>query len=675
MVNPTLRLLARYVSLPRGVTKFECEHLLRMTRLSRRFFWCNVPGLGVVALLAGTSVLAAVALAAMVAVGPSLARVALRHDLRAQAWVHGVAAMLLAGVMVYVGRGPLQIEMHFCFFVLITLLVIFANPTVIVVAAVTAALHHLVLWLWLPYAVFNHDAAVWTVVVHAAFVVAASSVACFVSRKFFDNVIGLERVVARRTQALYERNHDMAMILDNVSQGLVTVSLDGNLGGEQSRAMTRWFGTRSAVEPFWSYVAGHDPDLATWIELCFKSLHDGLLPTEAALAQLPTRIDRDGWSLRVEYRPIGAPIAALLVVISDITAELESVRADREQRDLIAMVERAYRDQASFLESVKELDELVEACISLRGDERGALDELRRHLHTLKGNAALARVLSLAERCHELESQIDEQQAFPPAVALEALGMHWASLRDRLDHLLGLSRGKTLMVDWAEYQAVLAQIVPPEPPWALPIRRWGQVPTKSYLSRFAEQAQQLAARLGKGELDVEVLDHGVYLEAGELSAVWAALVHAIRNSVDHGLESPEQRAAAGKPDRGRLQLCTEMVGAELWVSVVDDGKGIDWEAVAARARERGLPADTQHDLEAAIFAPGVSTAACLSTISGRGVGMTALQAAVAEAQGTIEILSTPGRGTTVRCRVPLPAAQRVLRRSTRVPVLHAAPLA
>lgn len=668
MVNLASRRMLRYLLLPPEVTSFEREHLRRMMAIARRLFWAGVPALAAVAWLAGTSVLAALVLASLVAIGPTLASWALRSRPRLEAYVAACAAMVFSGVLVFVGRGELQIEMHFAFFVSLTLLVVLANPTVIVVAATTATLHHLILWLWLPYAVFNHDASIWTVVVHASFVALASISACFVSRKFFDNVIGLERVVQRRTRALHDRNHDMAIILDNVSQGLLTVSTEGYLGGEQSRSMTRWFGTPSAAEPFWSYVAGHDPDLEAWIQLCFLQLHDGVLPPSTAIAQLPTRVDRDGRSFRIEYRPFGAPIAGLLVVFSDITAALENERGERSQRDLIAMVERAYRDQAGFTESLQELDTLVDTCLSLNGDQPGALEVLRRSLHTLKGNAALLRVLSVAEHCHDLETLIEETQCFPPDAPLQELGMLWSSLHERLDHLLGMSRGKTLIVDWSEYQAVLTQIVPPEPSWALPIRRWGQTPTKSYLGRFAEQAQQLAQRLGKEELEIEVQDHEVYLDSGQFSAVWAALVHAIRNAVDHGIEPAAQREAAGKPAHGALRLSTELIGAALVISIADDGRGIDWDKVKARAHERGLPTATQADLEQALFAPGLSTSSRVSAVSGRGIGMSALREAVLEAGGSLELRSTCGRGTTLTCRLPMPVLARTAHgRQTLIP--------
>src|SRR5205823_7385778 len=111
----------------------------------------------------------------------------------------------------------------------IAMLAVFGNPSVIIAAAVTVALHHLVLWFALPQSVFNYDAPVWVVAVHAAFVVLESVAACFIARSFFDNVIGLERIVRARTAELDRRNRDMRLVLDNVGQGFATVDAAGVL--------------------------------------------------------------------------------------------------------------------------------------------------------------------------------------------------------------------------------------------------------------------------------------------------------------------------------------------------------------------------------------------------------------------------------------------------------------
>jgi chemotaxis protein histidine kinase CheA len=127
----------------------------------------------------------------------------------------------------------------------------------------------------------------------------------------------------------------------------------------------------------------------------------------------------------------------------------------------------------------------------------------------------------------------------------------------------------------------------------------------------------------------------------------------VRNAVDHGIEPAERRRQLGKPAHGKLVITTELRGNELAVEITDDGAGIDWHAVAARATALGLPTASQRDLCEAVFTNGLSTTSDVSQTSGRGLGMNALRATCAELGGRVELDSERGRGTTVRCILPL----------------------
>lgn len=649
--------LLDYLVLPREITTFEAKYLRRMNRIALGLMWVHPPVFAVVAWLAGTSIPLAIVLSLVAVAGPTLAFTAFaRTRPRVVSTTYALAGTLLGGILVYVGQGPMQIEMHFYFFVMLALLICFANPQVILVAAGMTAAHHLVLWIVVPHDVFNYDAAGSTVAVHAAFLVIEAAAACMVARSFFDSVIRMERTVIKRTVDLDAKNRDLTLILDNVAQGLVTVRLDGRLGTERSRVLGRWFGEAAADTRLWSYLAAHDPNLEAWMELGFTTLCDDILPIDLALAQLPSRLTRAGQHFRVEYQPIGTPATALLVVVSDITDELARQRAEGAQRELIAVIEHAYRDRSGFLAFVREADELVAATAHPKDEP---LADLQRRLHTLKGNAALFGVFSVSEVCHELEDRIAIDFTGLDAAARGKLTEVWRVFYDRIERLLGISKRRTILVDWAEYQAVLAKLEEPEPPWASPLRRWGQDTARAHLERFGDQARLLAVRLGKAELDVEVCDHDVRLEGDRYASVWSALAHSVRNAVDHGIEPADVRVAAGKPERGRLVFRAELVGDELCIEVSDDGAGIDWVRVAERARERGLPASTRRELEEAVFASGLSTAAEVSETSGRGVGMDALRAACTALGGRVELRSEPGRGTTVRCCVPADRSRAV----------------
>jgi two-component system chemotaxis sensor kinase CheA len=169
------------------------------------------------------------------------------------------------------------------------------------------------------------------------------------------------------------------------------------------------------------------------------------------------------------------------------------------------------------------------------------------------------------------------------------------------------------------------------------------------LSRSLHKEVELSCEGGETELDKTVIDQ-----------LNDPLMHLIRNSMDHGIESPEARRAAGKPATATIRLSARHAGAQVLISVSDDGKGIDREAVRARAIEKGLVAADARLSESEIFslilAPGFSTAREVSDVSGRGVGMDVVRRNVEALRGSIEIASQPGAGSTVTLRLPLTLA-------------------
>ena len=292
-----------YLTLPPQLTDFERRYLARMNKIAIGFFVLHVPVFALIAGMNGTGAFKAALMTAFVVLGPVLAWRGFenpRHVTR----VFAVASMCLAGVLVHFGQGPMQIEMHFYFFVLIGLLVVFADPLVILIAAVTVALHHFVLWAVLPRSVFNYDASLWSVVVHALFVVVASVAACFIARSFFDSVIGLEQIVDRRTEELRRRTADVRLILDSVGQGFLTFGRDGRLSKEFSAILETWIGPNPGGSYVWEYLGARAPELGARLEMGWLLLLEDVLPLELAIDQLPKRAVISGRTLDLDYRPI-----------------------------------------------------------------------------------------------------------------------------------------------------------------------------------------------------------------------------------------------------------------------------------------------------------------------------------------------------------------------------------
>ncbi|HWB73493.1 MAG TPA: Hpt domain-containing protein, partial [Nannocystaceae bacterium] len=388
--------------LPPTITEFESRYLARMNRIGMAFFALHIPVLATIAWLNDTGAMLAALLATLVMAGPALARRAFTNP-RAMSLAYGFTAMLMGGLLVHFGQGPMQIEMHFYFFALLAMLVLFGNPLAIVVAAATVALHHLALWLVLPSSVFNYDAEVWVVAVHAAFVVVESIAACFIARSFFDNVIGLEKIVQLRTAELAGRNHEMRQVLDSVQQGLLTLDRNGVIAAERSAAADEMLGAPRAGERFADALGRLDADAGAWFDVGWAEVRDGVMPLELTLAQLPTSLVLGARHLELDYVPIGAvegELDRVLVVVSDVTATVEHARLEGLQRELGQLFHRYASDRRGVVEFLEEGGELVERVTATPAPELAAL---LRALHTIKGNAGIFGVGSVADTCHVLE--------------------------------------------------------------------------------------------------------------------------------------------------------------------------------------------------------------------------------------------------------------------------------
>ena len=177
------------------------------------------------------------------------------------------------------------------------------------------------------------------------------------------------------------------------------------------------------------------------------------------------------------------------------------------------------------------------------------------------------------------------------------------------------------------------------------------LPVKTVFQRFPRLVRDLARSLGK-EVRLVVEGEGIELDKTILEQIGDPLVHVIRNAVDHGLETPEERRAKGKEASGQLTLRALHEAGGVAIEVTDDGRGLDAAALKRKAVEKGLltpEAAAGMSDEAAfqlIFLPGLSTAAKVTDVSGRGVGMDVVRSNVRNLQGTIEIRSKLGRGTT-----------------------------
>ncbi len=184
------------------------------------------------------------------------------------------------------------------------------------------------------------------------------------------------------------------------------------------------------------------------------------------------------------------------------------------------------------------------------------------------------------------------------------------------------------------------------------------MPMDFVFSRFPRMVRDLAAKLGK-KVDFITNGAATELDKGLIERIVDPLTHLVRNSIDHGIEMPEARVAAGKTEAGRLFLSAGHQGGNIVIEVSDDGGGLNRERILAKAAQNGLAvSDTMTDGEVwqLIFAPGFSTAEMVTDVSGRGVGMDVVKRNITAMGGTVDIRSAKGFGTTISISLPLTLA-------------------
>ncbi|MEN6473506.1 MAG: chemotaxis protein CheA [Syntrophaceae bacterium] len=185
------------------------------------------------------------------------------------------------------------------------------------------------------------------------------------------------------------------------------------------------------------------------------------------------------------------------------------------------------------------------------------------------------------------------------------------------------------------------------------------LPIGTTFAKFKRLVRDLSAELGK-EITLATEGEETELDKTVIERLSDPLVHLIRNSIDHGIEAPEVREASGKPGKGTIKLKAAHAGAQVVITISDDGAGLDTEAIRHKAVNKGLIAPdaqlSEHQIHELIMTPGFSTAESITSVSGRGVGMDVVKSNIEALRGSVEVTSVVGSGTTITLKLPLTLA-------------------
>lgn len=469
-----------------------------------------------------------------------------------------------------------------------------------------------------------------------------------------DHRANLERTVEARTAELAKRNEAMRVVLDNVEEGLATINVDGTLEAERSAMFDAWFAPIvDSGAAFHDVLAANDGSLRDMLELGWEGLTDGFLPREMAAEQIPSKLARNGRHFEMTYKPMGteADFHGALLMVRDVTEELERKKKEAEQREMIAVFEAVMRDRTGFIEFFNDTEKLVTDVVADFIHDEAVL---KRVIHTIKGNTGIYGVASVSECCHHVEQSCIDEQRRPSAEELTELECRWTAFAERVRLFANQHDEGILEIEYDELERIIEEVRSRKPHTTIveSLEALKHEPTEVRFARIGEQVKLLAKKLGKEGVQLEIEGNRVRLPSDRWHDFWSSFIHVVRNAIDHGIEAPEERVAAGKPAAGTIRLSSSLVTGNFIIELSDDGRGIDWERVEQKAAAVGLAHKTRKDLIDALFSDGLSTRDEASELSGRGVGMGAVRHACTAMGGVVSVHSIDGKGTTWTFQVP-----------------------
>jgi len=497
----------------------------------------------------------------------------------------------------------------------------------------------------------------------------------------------LEKLVEARTAELNLVNQTLKAILNSLGQGFFTFNADGDCGEVFTKACQDILEGMPTGRKAWEVLgvpAGEIDQFKKWSESAFKEF----LPFDDMKGLGPNLYPHSQKRhVVLEYYPIhreGDAISDIVVVATDKTAEFEAQKALEAERQYAGMIVKYTKNKDQFLQflaSVRQtLKGLKDFCAKPMGSDE--MNESFRLLHTLEGEAGTfslgeLRLLSRASQ-HHLEPfkgkhQLDAAVQMEYAGSLQFMNESFEAFLKQNQELFQVPDGdvsRSIEMALPAATGFLEDLrkVPGTGELAARFQEdFLKVSIESCLQYFDSLIRSVAERLDKKVKPLRIDGGGVRIYPEKYQKLLSNLVHAFRNAVDHGLESPDEREWGGKDPAGQISVQVQAADQHIHMTISDDGKGIDPATIREKLKSKFPDKDftSQSDDEVLQFIcmPGFSSRETVGEFSGRGVGLDALREEVLKIGGYLHIKSKVGEGTTLELKFPELADEPVLLRS------------
>lgn len=497
----------------------------------------------------------------------------------------------------------------------------------------------------------------------------------------------LEKMVAARTLELSETNQLLQTILDSLGQGILVFDREGKclpIYSKICESILEGAPVQKQIEDVLALSSDEAMSFQSWREAVFAEMLDF---DELAPLAPNAYANSHGLNIALTYNALRNDrkvIEGVVLVATDQTREIEAKKEAAKEKELVRRVVQVARYREAFRRFVIDTRQILNDLVRINQSNFNC-EEVARKLHTIKGGAATFSLENIVSGCHALEGELDffcenpkQQEEFfaqlgrESAILNSMLNEEVKSLVDLLGNIVGDGESRVVEVQlekavhWgralSQDKSLCSQKIADELLSECFERSIGDS-----VNRMESSLQSVANLMGKQLNSLELEGAELRVPLGPLQPLLSSLVHCYRNAIDHGLETPEERLAAGKTAAGSIRTKfvkysneNDLERSWLMIEISDDGRGINPEKIRDKLNRIGRSQwakESDQEVIQSILSGEFSTADQVTEISGRGVGLSAVADEVKKLDGTIVVHSLLGKGMTLTIRIPLPKIQ------------------
>ncbi len=481
----------------------------------------------------------------------------------------------------------------------------------------------------------------------------------------------LESLVAERTSQISEMNQTMMALLNSLNQGFLIFNEQGDCLSVYSKTCETIFETVPAHKKIWEVLKiapGKVEGIKRWMTTIFSEM----LPFEDLAPLGPDYFSHPQNNvIKLEYFPLrnnDKKITGIVLMATDITELVSAQNQAEQEKAKVQQILQIVQNKNHLNRFYNEIDSWLSLLEEQSQTNKVDLELIKRALHTIKGNASLYSIKGLVESSHRAEEELNASPSLNTAAFLKKtlmqLKAEFAVFSEQVTQLFGVQlNSNTKSIEVLESDlALIADAVKywTRGQWLADLieDKYFAQKIHSLFQPFHQIIQQTAQQLNKEVSPLAVTGDNITLHNIDLSNLFSTLVHCFRNSVDHGLETPDEREKNGKPKSGLIQVHTRLLEIDqnnfISMQIQDDGAGISPKKIREKLGRNGINTQNESDEQVIqhIFNPSFSTKSEITEISGRGVGLDAVKEAVEKLGGNVLVKSTVGKGTSFDFLIP-----------------------